>query len=812
MAVHVSNLAINKQSGTDNTYYGSWSFTPPRAGTLAHYVYTWFYYTGDNYPDGSKIWFTGTNSTTGDQTVTYSPPDNALEITLHVIPVSTTHEVNKTEVSWWQGSVVAASRAVDQDPWTSEPLEDIDTPSIMIDNSYCVVYTGSLEADLHPTSEILFEVFGHYGSGISIDDGTLLYYQYVPAGSGAISASFRFLTTPGWYYAARSEHRCQEYDPSYPLGYYYRYSNLTDMSEEVRAIPDIVEVFEVRAESSTSVYIAWTEAAGADEYEIQYSTTKDHVYGDADDVTTVSVTEGPYYTLTGLDTGSTYFFVVRAKNDSGESVWSYPIQSFVLGKTPSAPTTWSSSSTIFIGQPVTFYWVHNSEDGSLERSAQVEITIKNSAGQTVSGGETITVQSGNYDSDGSLIPDAEDETYSYVYQTANVGDSNTIEWRVRTSGVTNTYGDWSVVRSVKVYSAPSLSLDITDQEGTSLGSTITSYPFYIRGTATPKSQKPVGYSVSIKSRDTYQTVDYKGETVTITPDTELYNTYVSASTDLILRMSAETVNLDSGHDYIITAVVSMNSGLTATRTKDFTVQWSESAVDPNCSIGLNSNNWSTVIQPYVHNSSGNNISGYSLSVYRRDYNGELVEIQTGIDSSSNTSIVDPHPPLDSARYRIVAISNTTGAVSFTDTAPYPINCTSIVIQWDEEWESYDTNVTAPQIPRTNGTSMLILPYNIDTDEDVSAEAELVNYIGREYPTSYYGTSVTSSATWNTDVPDYDTETIYALRRLQVWKGDCYVREPHGTGYWANVTVSFGFTHLERVIPVTLTLTRVMGGL
>ena len=58
----------------------------------------------------------------------------------------------------------------------------------------------------------------------------------------------------------------------------------------------------------------------------------------------------------------------------------------------------------------------------------------------------------------------------------------------------------------------------------------------------------------------------------------------------------------------------------------------------------------------------------------------------------------------------------------------------------------------------------------------------------------------------------DAETLYALRRLAIWKGDVYVREPSGSGYWANVSVSFNKTYSEMVIPVTLSITRVEGGM
>ena len=108
-------------------------------------------------------------------------------------------------------------------------------------------------------------------------------------------------------------------------------------------------------------------------------------------------------------------------------------------------------------------------------------------------------------------------------------------------------------------------------------------------------------------------------------------------------------------------------------------------------------------------------------------------------------------------------------------------------------------------------SMLKLPYNIDVSANHKPDVELVEYIGRSNPVSYYGTQHGETATWNVDIDAKDTETLYALRRLSKWMGDVYVREPSGSGYWAHVTVTFSKKHLEVVIPVTLNITRVEGG-
>ena len=61
------------------------------------------------------------------------------------------------------------------------------------------------------------------------------------------------------------------------------------------------------------------------------------------------------------------------------------------------------------------------------------------------------------------------------------------------------------------------------------------------------------------------------------------------------------------------------------------------------------------------------------------------------------------------------------------------------------------------------------------------------------------------------IPKEDKETIYALRRLSIWSGDVYVREPSGMGYWANVEVTFNIKHSDVTVPITLNITRVEGG-
>jgi len=107
--------------------------------------------------------------------------------------------------------------------------------------------------------------------------------------------------------------------------------------------------------------------------------------------------------------------------------------------------------------------------------------------------------------------------------------------------------------------------------------------------------------------------------------------------------------------------------------------------------------------------------------------------------------------------------------------------------------------------------MLKIKGNIDVSDKHQTDVSLIEYIGRKHPVSYYGTQLGVTSSWSMEFPKDDEETLYALRRLAIWMGDCYVREPSGSGYWAHVQVSFSQKHCDVIIPVTMEITRVEGG-
>lgn len=200
----------------------------------------------------------------------------------------------------------------------------------------------------------------------------------------------------------------------------------------------------------------------------------------------------------------------------------------------------------------------------------------------------------------------------------------------------------------------------------------------------------------------------------------------------------------------------------------------------------------------------------TLAVYRKNDDGTFVKIDDNIPNNENLFITDPHPNLAGAEYRIVATDTVSGVMTYYDPPPIDMHCTDIILQWDEDYGNRPNNGDTRDIIPNLG-NIIRLPYNVDVSESANIDNEMVKYVGRKDPVSYYGTHTGYTANWNTEIPKYDKETIKMLRKLQVFPGDVYVREPNGTGYWAHVTVTFPINHCALTVSVSISVTRVEGG-
>lgn len=676
-------------------------------------------------------------------------------------------------------------------PVTQEAMSTPSAPSVEIKNLRLTA-SVSVYDDKNPTYAI-FEIIQNNKTSFKKSGKINIVTNFV---------SFSWDVTPG-----------SEYKVHVMYGNSKQASDWSQYSSSVSTGPaNITGSITAKAESDTSVRLTWTKATSATSYEVQYTDTKDYFDKSPDNVQSMTVEGVTTAIVTGLDTGKVWYFRVRATNEQGSSGWT-SIASCRIGMKPTAPTTWSYTSTVSIGQDAVLNWVHNCEDGSDQTSAQVRLTINGTA-------NTFNVSG---------------KTSVYRIKTGAYKDGTIIYWEVRTKGAMTAdsyFSPWSTKRQITIYSPVTVNVSLFTENNwrwdpfefavdtiyTAKGDGLTPLtdglvrhlPIYISATAYPSTQKLISFALSIVATEAYDTLDDYGLPAHVQKGTEVYKKFFTGLTTngISVALTAGDVILESNMTYTVKAVAAMSSGLSGEGTADFTIAWQSDDIEPSAEITVDTNTMSAYIHPFCDN-------GYAdalLSVYRREYDGTLTPIAVNIDANEDTTVVDPHPSLDFARYRITALSKINGLISFTDMPGEEVGCTSIVIQWDEEWAPFDyTGLGLFSEPPYSG-SMLVLPYNIDVQNNVNRDVSLVNYIGRSNPVSYYGTQRGETASWSSDIPATDVETLYQIRRLAQYAGDVYVREPSGIGYWANVTVNYKIEHTKTIVPVTLDIKRVDGGM
>lgn len=857
-------LQFGEDAALENTLAASWEFTRP-VEEIANYKVLWTYDLGDGVERGK----TETISVDKDapylaKRSTFQIQDGYRKVYFKVKPESKTYTDKNTneQKTHWDIGWSEKKTYTNGTPLTAPKS----APSVKIEGE---TLTASLTGvDINGVDSIVFEVV----EDAYVDPSANLSITKISASNpivlkrGDVSYSCRVEL------GSKCKVRCKSYNTKTKES-----SDWSSYSASAETIPSApAELKDPRATSETSIYLEWTEVPTAESYTIEYA-TEENYFDNTDKTTKKTGVELNHFEFIGLESGSKYYFRVCAVNKQGDSEWT-EIKGVVIGEAPAAPTTWSSTTTAVVGESINLYWVHNSIDGSSQTYAELEFTIDGVLQQP-----TVLIEN-------TASEDDKDKTSSYIVDTTQFtfldanGQLKTLEegveiqWRVRTAGIAldtddGGFGDWSTMRVIDVYAKPTLRLMLVDATGNQIGdhvdTPLSAFPVYVNALAGPKTQVPIGYHVSIVSNGTYETVDNIGNPRVVNVGESLYSKYFDTFDELMVELSPANIDLENSYSYTVICTVSMDSGLTAEESLQFTVGWSEMSHIPNAEIGVDLEAMTATIRPYCDKStlvryrvdyvnrvytktseyidrvygelvsrartttgelvySGTTYEGEELyycevvetspitdvlfSVYRREYDGKFTEICKNIDGALNTAVTDPHPALDYARYRIVATSKTTGTVGYYDLPGHLIGCKSIIIQWNEEWSDFDATIDEILVQPNWAGSLLKLPYNIDVSESISPDVSFVKYAGREHPVGYYGTHLGETATWSTVIPKSDKETVYALRRLAKWMGNVYVREPSGVGYWANIKVSAPQKHLDQSIPVSLTITRVEGGI
>lgn len=764
--------------------------------------------------------------------INYSPPSDAVGVCAKVTVVGKTYKydkkVTKNKKTTYKETSATYKGSTKTSQWFWINANKTVVPSAPTASLNAV---DNLQLDYEITDDnlknthIRFQVF---------EDDTHEYHTsgILPKGNlKTTKESYRL--NPGHRYKVR----CQGYSSTYDA-----YSDWSGYSSEVTTYPTAptgVKAAVVGADG-TDVRVSWNSSGIATSYEIAY-TDDPSLFGQSDGVSTVTTSDASTsYTFANnatLTLGKTWYFKVRAKNSGGESPYSTYHAAVTIGKKPSAPTTWSSVTKVSAGENPTLYWVHNATDGSSQTWAQIMITVNGLS-------KTLTWQN-------TRVGDERDATVELELDTSSYSSGSKIYWKVRTKGAMTAdqyWSDWSEERVIDVYPKPTLSIGIAGNNATN----ITEFPVIIDYIAGPETQVPVTFHIQIFAKENYWYNTYDDTRVMVFAGDEVFSQIIdSKKKSGSFEVYATDIHLENAVNYTIKCTVYMESGLSVSYSVDRLISMSSTNLSPQAIMtSIDPETMSLEICPYCEDTDKEIPEGaddeeisdedsddaefqnpqvyelaemVSLDVYRINYDGTFTKInKNAIRNTRTTWVHDPHPPLNEVQYRIVATSEITGASVYNDTDPEPVGTAlapepvPIIIQWGEQWtdteypdESYAGASDMDNNPTYLG-NLLKLPYNIDISDSNDKDVTCIKYVGRQNPVSYYGTQLGVVSTWKTDVPKTDMDTLSMLRRLSIYMGDCYVREPSGSGYWANVAVAFEQTHDKLVIPVTLTLTKVEG--
>ena len=473
----ITAFGLQSEDTTGRAMYLAWSYS---RSNVKNYKVRWSYYA-----DG--LWQIGSESETTSSkseycTSTYNAPANSSKVKVKVLAISDTYQDSsgKSHAYWTD------------EPWSAEKIYSFSdnppyppsSPKVEIKDYALTASINNIKANELNADSVEFEIvknnstsLGSYTAKINTATNYVSYVHTVDAGAE---------------YKVRA--RCVKGSKT---------SAWSDFSDNVGTKPSTPsEITTCKANSysnnEVTAYLEWTPVNNAETYDIEYTTNKNYFDG-ADQTTTIRNIEFTHYEITTLEIGKEYFFRVRAVNQNGESDWS-EIKSVVLGTTPVAPTTWSSTTVAVVGEDLNLYWVHNSEDNSSQTFAELRLYID---------GE---LQSPDITIENTRSEEEKDKTSVYALDTSAFPEGTQIKWQVRTAGITKVYGDWSVERVIDIYAKPTLELAVTTlPDGTGeIINTLTAFPFYIYALPGPKTQTPIGYQLKVTANEYYETIDDTG--------------------------------------------------------------------------------------------------------------------------------------------------------------------------------------------------------------------------------------------------------------------------------------------------------------
>lgn len=489
------------------------------------------------------------------------------------------------------------------------------------------------------------------------------------------------------------------------------------------------------AETKVSLSIA-NAARTATALEVQRSTNQSNW----EDVATIS---GSSVTAAEDEPGGGTFWY-RARNTRGNlvSAWSATSNAVVTICAPNAPTLVAPASGVTVSMAtlaIPFSWKHSPVDGSAQTAAELRyraVTDATAASDDIAW-TTVMVSGGSQ----SVAVDNSFEVNSIV------------TWGVRTKGTHEDFGPWSSNRVFYLRQQPSVSFAEPDA-----GFVVENTPIHVKLQYEDASGTLANAALTIRSGTT-----------------TVYALDMGTSTEADIL--ADDWLPDNGASYSLHVAVRSSSTLTATASRDITVDFilpkpayldvraEEDTGYASISVGVDEGEG--MVEPV------------SMSVYRVTEGGRIL---LGSDLGAGSGLIDRYAPLNT--------DYVYEAVSFADSGA--INVVTFQARIDSSWA---------YVYFTGGIARGM--WNPQTTYDIEPSYKLVHYAGRKYPVGYMRDNLAEAHTVKVTLMERDEAR--AFRRMadacepvvaKTWDGLVFHAIPvlkfapvSGTSaYWGEISV------------------------
>lgn len=546
--------------------------------------------------------------------------------------------------------------------------------------------------------------------------------------------------------------------------------------------------------------LTWKGAAlgSGESFQLQYSSDPlafaDNVLDSISEATLDESTGTSHVlTVTSLDEGTTYWFRVRRRSDSDSSAWVTGVKLDIPPTAESleqlsAPTVSTTNMSYMLDEQVPLGWTHNSGDDTDQSAWQVQ--LGGSVSRTIdSDAETA--------SNPAIVLDLSDPTYG-------LSDGDLVTWKVRTQGAWPGYwSPWSRTQAFDVYARPVATMSVAPNPVTSFPMTIEVGAVSQGGGSLPTGNRPLSCSVSITPVDAMEMPNPDGTTRTVAAGEAIWSGYYTNAeayeegSGWAIPLDASDVALSGAVQYRAFATVTTMQGMRCETSADFTCEWDAEVPAPRANVAFDSESLSCRIYPWCDEFLGVDPGtgemtfqlrdGTELSVYRVNQDGSTELVAADVPNDGESYVDDPHCAFGTCTYRIVARDAETGVQGSDD---------------------YQVETAYDRVVVEFGAEQVELKYNIEWTEEHAPDVELLNFHGRKHPVAHWGTQRGQTfLVRGSLIRGTDAGTLSKLRRLAEHRGACYVREPTGLAWWANVvprTVSGGYSTAEQKVELEIT--------